>query len=60
MRHARPAPFERSGAAACVEAAARPPGSRMRNLRPAAGFPRKIRVLAAKSALARVRGNSHV
>jgi hypothetical protein len=58
--HAQPVPFERSGAAACFRAAARPPGCRTWNLRPGAGFPRKIRVLAAKSAFARRCGNSHV
>ncbi|RQS57122.1 hypothetical protein DID99_08600 [Burkholderia sp. Bp8986] len=60
IRHARSVPFERSGVAACFKAATRPPGCRTRNLRPGAGFTRKITVLAAKSAFARPRGNSHV
>lgn len=60
IRHARPVPFERSGAAACFKAATRPPGCRRRKLRPGAGYTRKITVLAAKGALARRRGNSHV
>ncbi|CAI8691649.1 hypothetical protein EMIT0111MI5_130153 [Burkholderia sp. IT-111MI5] len=38
LRQARPVPFERSVAAACPTAAARPPGCRTRNQRPVGRF----------------------